>query len=522
MNLKANLLNILKNKEISESQFILGIDLGDFASSICYYDVSRKAPEIIDVSGGYGRANMPTALQYTTNSKEWIFGENAILNDPSGEDVSLSNVLSKLGSNFHIKIGDELKSGTYILARYIEELVKNLKNINPKAEIAGIIVSVSDYIADAALQELSEAFEQAGCSEKVIDFVSHRECALAFHFYTRKADKENLLLVDFGGRELRAGIYEINSGKNSVPANILSYFYDDKLSVGAVDKSIKDKFIKIYNEGADKAAQDILSQIDIFFYQNKDALFQRHIPKKGMRIYYNFVHPPLEYIFTKEDANEIVTPFKLGVKSFFADLFKRAGSGVEFGDITTLLCTGGGFEMLWVRELMEDLFPDSNIFIHKNPKAVNAHGAAIIAAAKLGLETGKSIEIEDRLQIKKDIGIIIETYGEKKFLPVIERGSFWWQGVKTLKLTARDVKGGEFKIKIHERDDTGYMTEIGSVSLGDLPSFSDIRQISLEFSHVEPKILKVRIEDKGFGEFLHTSGASGEVRIKVSQAGGAS
>ena len=517
MSLRANLLNLLKNKELLESQFILGIDLGELASTICYYDAQRKIPEIIDISGGYGRANMPTTLQYTIGSGEWIFGEHAVLNELMGEEISLSNILSKLGSNFHIQIGDEYKPGKYILGRYIRELINGLKNINPKAEVVGIIVSVSDHITDKAKQELSEAFLEAGCAHQVIDFVSHRECALNFHFNARKVSKENLLLVDFGGRELRAGIYEISGAKNSAKANILSYFYDKQLSAGAVDECIKDKFTDIYKENIGIPTANALSQIDIFFYQNKDALFQRNINKKGMKLYYNFVHPPFGYIFTKEDANEIIAPFKSGIKAFLADLFKRSSPELEFGDIATVLCTGGGFEMLWARELIEDLFPDSNIFIHKNPKAVNAYGAAIIAARKLGLQAGKLIEIEDKLQIKKDIGIIIESDGEKQFFPIIERGSFWWQDSKTLRLTVKDFSGEEFKIKLHERDDKGYMADIGSVSLRDLPPSTDIMQISLELSYVEPKTLKVRIEGKGFGKFSKEDGASGEVRIKLAE-----
>jgi len=517
MKLKTSLLNLLKNKEPSESQFILGIDLGDSASTICYYDTVHKTPEIIDISGGYSRANTPTALQYTTNSGEWLFGEYAVLNDIAEEDISFANILSKLGNNFHVQIGDELRPAAYILGRYIKELLKGLKNINPKAEIIGIVVSVSDYMTEAAKIELSEAFEEAGCAERIIGFVSHRECALAFHFHEQKISKENLLLVDFGGREFRAGIYEMSGGKTSAKANTASYFCDKELSAGAVDTHIKDKFIRIYNQSIDEPTADALSQIDILFYQNKDALFQRHIPKKGMRVFFNFVHPPFGYVFTKEDANEIITPFKLKTKTFFDDLFKRSSAELEFGDITTVLCTGGGFEMLWARELIEDLFPDSNIFTHKNPKAVNAHGAAIIAAASLGLEAGKPVEVEDSLQIKKDIGIIIEQSDEKQFLPIIERGSFWWQANKSVKLIVRDFIGEEFKMKLHERDEEGYMKDIGSVLLRGLPLSIDIMRISLELSYVEYGILKARIEEEGFGKFLSENRASGEVRIKVQQ-----
>ena len=516
MNLKANLLNLFKNKPVSESQFILGIDLGDLASSICYYDPLRKTSEIIDISGGYGRANMPTTLQYTGEVGEWIFGENAILNDPTGEDISFTNILNNLGNPSYAQIGDTLRPNTYILGLYIRELLRGVKNINPKAEIIGIIVSVPDYIKDSTLAELTDAFTEAGCAESLIGFIPQRECALSYHFNERKADRENLLLVDFGGRELRAGIYRIAGGRDHVKADLLSYFYDNDLSAGAVDKSIYNKFAEIYEQHTGEAADKAAPRIGTLFYQNKDALFQRHIPAKGMRVFYNFYHPPFYHVFTKEEAGDIIKPFKSGAVSFFERLFKDSKEAVEYGDISTVLCTGGGFEMLWARELIEDLFPDSNIHTHKNPKAVNAYGAAVIAAGKLGLESGKPVKIEDSLQTKKDIGIIIESEGEKVFMPLSQSGSFWRQAVKPLKLLIRDMPEGEYELKIHERDSAGYMTNIGSVLLEGLPPSRVAAYISLSLSYVDSQTVKVRAGDLGFGKFFPASGAYGEGTFKVS------
>jgi len=514
INLKTNLLNLFKNKTVSESQYILGIDLGDSASSICYYDTGRKTSEIIDISGGYGRANMPTTLQYTMDSGEWVFGENAVLNDQSGEDISFNNILNNLGNNSHTQVGETLRPNTYILGLYIKELVRGLKNINPKAEIIGIIVSVPDYIQDSALQELSEAFAEAGCEDKLIGFVPQRECALSFHFHERKADKENLLLVDFGGRELRAGIYEVSGGKELIKADMLSYFFDKQLSAGAVDEQIKDKFAQIYEKNTGETVERAAAQINTLFYQNKDILFQRNITAKGVRVYYNFVHPPFGHVFSKDEIKGIIEPFRTGTVSFFESLFKRSKKAIEFGDISAVLCTGGGFEMLWSRELMEDLFPDSNIFIHKSPKAVNAYGAAIIAAAKLGLETGKAVEIEDSLKTKKDIGIVIEVEGKKEFLPISRRGNLWWQAGNTLKFAVRDI-GEECSVKLHQRDSEEYMSDIGCVPLKGLPLSTEVTYISIALCYVDSETLKVRVEDKGFGKFFSESGAYGEELFKI-------
>ena len=57
---------------LDESHFVLGLDLGDAMSTIAYFDPLHKAPEVIDISGGYGKASVPTVMQFAPETKEWI------------------------------------------------------------------------------------------------------------------------------------------------------------------------------------------------------------------------------------------------------------------------------------------------------------------------------------------------------------------------------------------------------------------------------------------------------------------
>jgi len=80
-----------------EANFIVGLDLGNDTSAIAYYDMVRGQPELIDLSGGYGKPAVPTVVQYVPETKEWVFGEYAVLNKGVGREVTLGGLLEKLG-----------------------------------------------------------------------------------------------------------------------------------------------------------------------------------------------------------------------------------------------------------------------------------------------------------------------------------------------------------------------------------------------------------------------------------------
>ena len=524
MNLRENLLNLFKNRELDESQFILGMDLGNSTSAICYYDVLRKLPEIIDISGGYGKANVPTALQYSPDTKEWIFGEYAVLNDGVTEDISFTNIINRLGNKTYIEIGDKLEPLAHVLSVFLKELIAGCRNINPKAEIAGIVISVPDYMSADAKDELVRAFAKIGYDKKIIDLVSQRECILAYHYHSRKFDKENMLILDYGGRELRGGIYSLSAESGANKADIISYYFDESLGANHIDEELAEKLKVIYANKLDLTmkgiGRTIEGQIRTLAYQHKDAIFQKHLGIKGMRLYYNFAYPPFYHIFTKEDAAQLITPYKSGLKAFLEKLFENNQSEgprlIEYGDISTVLCTGGGFEMLWAREVVEDIFPDSNVFIYKNPKATGAFGAAVIAAGRLGVEQDKNIKVIDSLQVEDDIGIMAASSNGEKFYPIIQRGSFWWQNNKKVKLIVNEEIEDNISFELKRRSEEGSFESIGIVELNGLAARpKGVTQVELSLEYKDKNTLCAMVEDKGFGNFYMKTGAKNQVIFEL-------
>lgn len=517
-----NLKKIFKTKNFDESQFILGIDLGNSTSSICYFDAVRNHPEIIDISGGYGKTNMPTVIQYIPQSKEWVFGEYAILNKGVGEDITFSYLIDKLGKKEYVEIDNKLESVVGILSLYLKELINNCKNINPKAEIAGIVVAIPSYMPEEAKEELHRCFALIGYDKKIIDYVSDRECIFSNYYFNRKPEKENIMILDYGSRELRGGIFEVTPDLKTTDIKTLSYLFDNTIGIQQFDEAINHIFVNLYKENTGKKTEELtnseIEQISAFAYQHKDVIFQRSIFNKAVKLYFNFTYPPFQCSFSKNDSDKFITPFKEKFYRFLKSLMKNSTSGtyLDFGDIASVICVGGGFEMLWAREAVEDIFPDSNIVKFKNAKAAIAEGASIIAASFLDVTAKKKFVIEDNLQVKEDIGLYVLSNEHNKFVPIIERNTFWWQNKKSLKLIINEKIEEKLNIDLFKRDSGGNIDLIGTLDIDGFSSrIKGSIKVELRLSFENQSTIKAGVYDLGFGAFFPPTGMSNEVTINL-------
>lgn len=518
-----NFKNLFKNEQFNESQFILGIDVGNSTSAICYFDTNRKTSEVIDISGGYGKATIPTAVQYLYDTKELLFGEYAILNNLADNSLTLTNIIEKLEYENNIEIDGKLLTITNILGLFIKEIISTCKNINPKAEIVGIVVSTPDYLSEKSKQRLLEAFEEAGFINEIIDFVSYTECIFSYHYFNKKQVKENILLLDFGSRDIRGGIYSINGKGNNVEINTLSYLFDAKISTKKIEDMLVETFTKCYenSSGEIKVTSSHKSNLINFAYEHKDIIFQKNTSNKPIKLYFNFTFPPFEYSMTSQEVKNFIEPFKKQFINFLEELINsNIGIGKEpmgFSDIDTVLCTGGGFNMFWARSLIEDMFPDGNIIFYKNPKVIAAEGASILAAEKLGIIEEKIINIQGTNQVKQDIGIFILKDKKQQFFPLIHRNTFWWQQYPECMIIVNEKTNKPVNIDIIEKGLNGEFNIITSLKLdGILPCRPvGTLKIKLKLSFISYKELKVSLVDCGFGELYKASDYNVEYIVPV-------
>ncbi|MDR2939949.1 MAG: DUF5716 family protein [Clostridiales bacterium] len=517
MSWKKNKLLFAENYP-DESQFIIGIDIGNSMSSIAYFDVNLKMPQIIDISGGYGKQNLPSAIQYASDDKEWIFGEYALFNNASGSDIKITSIMDKLGKKEYYYINNKPFSLSHIVGLYIKELINNCKSLNPKANIAGIVASIPAYIDESALNELKTAFANSGYEKYVIDYIPNRECILTRYFYKKAVDAQRVYIIDFGSKQLRAAVYDLKNEFGEVKTECISSMYEPELGEKNIEGLIRELVLghlaknNKQPEGLTQYEQD---QLQSFIYNYKDLIFQKNASGKPVKLYYNFIHPPFRYTLEKEDIDNLIAGFQQRFKEFLLKAIEKTitSKKLKLSEIDRVICTGGGFEMFWPQKLVNNLFGEGKTVFFKNAKGVTSEGASIIAATKLGVIKNPKFVIKDKNLITDDIGIKVSTNKQEKFYTLIERDSFWWNAEALLSVILNDNK---YCLEVYKRNSDFETKILGRVSLDKLvrrPKGASKVKLGMRFE--KPDELLVEIEDLGFGELFPRTGYKQKFNIPL-------
>ncbi|MCL2571838.1 MAG: DUF5716 family protein [Defluviitaleaceae bacterium] len=491
------------DKKQNEAYYIIGLDIGNESSGIAFYNLYENTPEPIDLSGGYGKPSIPTVIQYIPETKEWVFGEYAVLNQGAGTEITLKSLVRRLGNFDYIEIDGKNLSIASILGLFIKELLGSVKNINPKAEIVGIIAAIPDRLTPDAQDELKRAFRLAGYEKELVALLPSREILLSYYYGSRSPKNEKIMVLDYGSREVRGGVYEVGD-----IVTAMSSLFNEKIGTGAILADVYNLFeAYISTPGYEE-------QLTAFTYQHKDILFQKNIRIKPAKIYYNFVYPPFQQTITHADVDALVAPYRQSFNRFISDTLEKniAGKGISPREISSVLCVGGGFEMLWAREAVSEIFAHAQINMYKNSKMIVAEGAAEVAAVLLGVIPGNTFNIVDEHQLSGDIGI----KSGDVFLPLVMLGAFWWQNHQPQLVLVNSQVDGEIPLSIARRSSKGDEQILASHILKGLPPRpKGTTRLSFGVDFSSNTRMTLKVADMGFGELHPKTDYSQTISVKI-------
>ncbi len=496
------------------SRFILGVDLGNASSSVSYFDIQTGQPELIDLSGGYGKPSMPTLLQITPGGGEWVFGEYAILNQGAGagREVTVGHLMNRLGKKEYVDTGTKSLSLPLVLGLYIKFLLSHVKSIDPKAAIVGIVCAVPAHLDDEAREELLLAFKYAGYEKELIGLYADRQCLFSRYHFDHKAETERVMVLDLGSRAMRGGVYDVLPHADGVDMQCVSFLVDEALGTDQMDAAVYDLFARIYcantNQAPHLLPEQTKAQLALFVHQQKELLFLKPSLLKPVRLYFNFAYPPFQQTLAKGDIEQLTAPMEQLLHTFAHHLLSkhmgRKPEALSPGHIDRVICTGGGFEMAWAKSCVQDIFPDANFTFYKNPKGAISQGAAILAARELGVIDAPVIPtIQDRSQLLWDIGVMVVNRGRNaRFLPIAPRNAFWWQThePKLFLLDEPTDDNQPIHIDFYSRNIHGELTPLQAVTLEGLPKRPrGATKIKLSLAFAGHDQLAVTVSDYGFG-----------------------
>lgn len=514
----------LSSKELDdETRFILGIDIGTRATKIAIWNVNRKQAELIDMSGGYGNPSIPTVMQYIPENKEWVFGEYALLNKGDFDDITINNIISKLGTKELIEISGKAMNIPSILARYIREIIDMCKNLNPNGEVVGLVATVPDYFSEEAKEEFKRAFAMAGLEKVLITFMSFRECVLRYLYFGQSIEKkENVLFIDYGGEQIRGGLVQVNpEDEKHVKAESLSFLFDSSLGGKKLDKLLKELFIDFYCEETGllrtQLDEDNIHQIEVFAYQSKGFLFQNYYRRKPTKLYFNFAYPAFQKTLEVEQMDKLIEPLAISIKEFISNLLKKTINGeIKKEEIDKIIAVGGGFEMNWVKRLMKNEFPEIDIEYPKDSEGTLALGACLGAASYLGVIPEFMIDIKDCHKLTFDIGVKGLFEKKTRFIPLMERNTFWWQESKA-KIFILDLGRDNFlEIPLYAKNDQGETKTLDVIKLDNLPrNPSRTLRLKFDLKFNQYDSIELSVKDCGFGEIIPPSDYFETFNIKL-------
>ena len=517
-----------KRGSLPEDWYIIGIDLGTTNSVISYWDAAAGRPEPIDISNGFGKIPLPSVVQYREDEGsdletniEWVIGEEAYRSMKIYPETTIRSVKRLMGTSETYRLGGKDYLPEDISAKILQELINHTSHVNPKAEIAGLVVSVPYDFDDAAKKATMRACKIAGLSDKLICLIEEpKAAALAYNFRRQLNLDEKIMVFDFGGGTLDITIFHITErDENKIKLQVISESGEAYHGGDNIDEILLEQCCAYVQEKTGQVQSDIAIENQVELALRARETKERLSGVKSFRIPFTFCVPPFVEQITREEFCQLIRPFIEKTRKLVQKALREAYTGaLTADDIDRVLLEGGSSQMPWVREMLLDIFNDENkIYTSERPATDISLGATYYAAMKMGLLSQPDMEsekmtVEFEVTVPHDIGLEITAAAgpdKKRFFTMIRRGTSYALAKKSHVFTLSgdtDEEMQNFDLRILERinredtfEDCKLIGEVGIRGLPARPSGKTKLKITLMVEE-EGGLVKGNVEDLGFGD----------------------
>ena len=518
----------IKSKgKLPEDWYILGIDLGTTNSVISFWDGSAKRPEPIDTSNGFGKVPMPSVVQFRPEDDtagEWVVGEEAWRSIKIYPETTIRSIKRKMGTNETIELGGKNLLPEEVSAKILTELVEYCQSLNPKAEIAGLVVSVPYDFDDAAKKATMRAVEIAGLADKLICLMEEpKAAALAYNFRKELAQDEKILVFDFGGGTLDITLFHVAEKNDAkIKLQVISEGGEAQHGGDNIDEILLAKCYDLVKEKANLAPESIAPENAAELILRAREAKERLSGVKSFRIPFTFCIPPFVEMVTREQFEELCHDFIEKTRKLVQKCLREAYTGAIFPDqVDRVLLEGGSSNMPWIKDMFIEIFNDeSKIYTSERPALDISLGATYYATMKMGLLNAadmeaETVDVEFEVTVPHDIGLEIYNGAKRTFFPMIRRGTPYALAKKAHVFTLsgdapEDMETLELKIleRINKDDGVDDCKLIGEVQITGLPqrpSGKTRLKVTLLVEE-EGGLTKGNVEDLGFNEEYAPSG----------------
>ncbi|HJA92261.1 MAG TPA: hypothetical protein H9717_03970 [Candidatus Eisenbergiella merdipullorum] len=426
---------------------ILGMDLDDRFAQISYWLPGEKKPETLPAQNGGEDSMIPAVLCRRTDRDVWTYGKEALETAGSQEGVLVDRLLSRALSQEKVEAGGEIFEATALLALFIKRSLSLLGGLL-RPEKAEFFMFTLEKVDRQALEMVERiAFLLSLPPERV----SCQSRAESFFYYNINQPEElwrHLCLVcDFSGRTLKTLMFEADPHTRPVTVTVREEEHP------AVERRLPAMEQSIPGDGGQEAE---LSE------ERKEKL---------------------------DEA--------------FASSFQQLSAGKI---IDTIYLIGDGFGGDWYRKSLSLLCRNRRVFQGNNLYSKGACYGGKAKSPSQGTAAREYVYLGGDM-LKVNLGLEAMRRGEEAYFALLDAGMNWFDARgecdflldadRTFSLRLTPVSGRKAREVIVTLD-----------GIPDRPPHTT--RIHLTASCPDEETVKLRMEDKGFGDFYPSSGLAWE------------
>ncbi|NLK27889.1 MAG: hypothetical protein GX306_06055 [Clostridiales bacterium] len=217
-------------------KLIVGYDLCEDYTQISCYSYKLHKPVTIGTAEGMDDCPIPTVLCVKYDTKQWLFGEDAVACAAEGGGIRIDHLLSKLKTGEETEILDQKFSAISLLEKFLRKSLMLVKNYFPTQLITKLVVTVKDA-HPVIVDGIYEALYQLGIERDRGVVMSH---VGAYLYYALSQDKalwmNDVGLFDFDEQGLSYYQISLNRRTNPIVAGVKKQDLSDSLNYSMIDQ----------------------------------------------------------------------------------------------------------------------------------------------------------------------------------------------------------------------------------------------------------------------------------------------